>query len=139
MVDFCHNLGIVVTVHNPLGSGGIIHETGIRRKRDTIELPSVIQNDVVKSIAKKHNKSPAQVTLRFGLQRNLVVILKSSHPKRIRENFDVFDFTLTDSEMKQLKALDQHGRYRKFAMSTGFPGAENHPECERIILSDENV
>ncbi|OXU27761.1 hypothetical protein TSAR_002481, partial [Trichomalopsis sarcophagae] len=119
MVDFCHNLGIVVTAHM---------SSRIWRYNSRDWYQKKARHDRIASIAKKHNKSPAQVTLRFGLQRNLVAIPKSSHPKRIRENFDVFDFTLTDSEMKQLKALDQHGRYRKFVMSTGFPGAKNHPE-----------
>lgn len=122
LVDFCHNLGIVVTAYSPLGSGAIIREEINGRNRETIELPPVIQHDVVKAIAKKHNKSPAQVLLRFAFQRKLVVIPKSSHPTRIHENFEIFDFTLTDSEMKQLKALDQHGRYRKFTMSTIFSG-----------------
>lgn len=62
---------------------------------------------VLTAIAAAHGKSTAQVMLRWHLQRGVVVIPKSTHIERMRENFDVFDFALTDGEMAQIAALDK--------------------------------
>ena len=60
------------------------------------------------AIGKKYGKSAAQVALRWNVQRGVVVNAKSTKPERIRQNLDVFDFQLTDEEMKKIssKALD---------------------------------
>lgn len=102
---------MVVTAFSPLGSPSFNY---MRRKRDLVKLPAVISHRIVQFIAKKHNKTPAQILLRYNLQRNIVVIPKSSHPERIKENLDVFDFKLTIIDMALLKTLDMHGKYRKY-------------------------
>ena len=61
----------------------------------------------VKAISAAHGKTPAQVALRFLIQSGVAVIPKSVHAERIRENFEIFDFQLTDAEMEQLRALDK--------------------------------
>lgn len=63
-------------------------------------------NPVLAEIGEKHGKSLAQVALRFMLQSNVVVIPKSTHKERMRQNLDVFDFTLSDEEMDAIRALD---------------------------------
>lgn len=63
--------------------------------------------DALKKIGEKHGKTPAQVILRWHLQRDIVVIPKSTHAERMRENFDVFDFTLSDEDMTVISALDK--------------------------------
>ena len=60
----------------------------------------------LKEIGAKYGKSVAQVALRFLLQNDVVVIPKSTHEERMQENFNVFDFVLTDEEMKQIETLD---------------------------------
>ena len=60
----------------------------------------------LKEIGEKHAKTTAQVALRFLLQSGVVLIPKSVHKNRMQENFDIFDFTLNEEELKQLKALD---------------------------------
>ena len=66
-----------------------------------------LDNDVVGKIAGKHGKSPAQVILRWHIQQGLIVIPKSTHAERIRENIDVFDFALSEEDMAAIAALDR--------------------------------
>lgn len=75
----------------PLGQG---------RKNEMFEAPALVE------IAQAHGKTPAQVALRYLVQRDVIVIPKSVHPERIRENLDVFDFELSAKEMEQLQEMD---------------------------------
>lgn len=63
-------------------------------------------NPVLKLIGEKYRKSAAQVALRFLMQSDVVLIPKSTHKNRMEENFNIFDFSLTAEEMKQIEALD---------------------------------
>lgn len=67
----------------------------------------LLQNSIIKAIAEKHGKTPAQVILRFNVQRGIVVIPKSSKKERMKENIDIFDFSLTEEDMTQIKTLDE--------------------------------
>ena len=67
----------------------------------------MFQNKTLREIGKAHEKSVAQTALRFLIQNGVVVIPKSVHKERMEENFQVFDFTLSDEEMKQISALDR--------------------------------
>ncbi|WP_426567212.1 aldo/keto reductase [Angustibacter sp. McL0619] len=71
---------------------------------------STLEDPVIGGIARAHGKSPAQVMLRWHLQRGRSVIPKSTKPHRIAENFDVFDFDLTGSELAAIDALDTDQR-----------------------------
>lgn len=62
---------------------------------------------VIIEIAKNHNKTSAQVMLRWNIQRGIIVLPKSTHIERMEENFNVFDFTLSDDEMKKIETLDK--------------------------------
>ena len=66
----------------------------------------MFENPVLTKIAKAHGKTAAQTALRFLMQSDVIVIPKSVHEERIRENFDVFDFELTADEMEQLAKMD---------------------------------
>jgi diketogulonate reductase-like aldo/keto reductase len=63
----------------------------------------------VKEIARRVGYTPAQVLLRWCVQRDLVVITKSTHRDRIEENAQIFDFSLSDEDMAALDALDETG------------------------------
>ncbi len=65
------------------------------------------KNEVLKSIGDKYNKTVAQVALRFLTQENVIVIPKSTHKERMKENFEIFDFELSCDDMNTLKALDK--------------------------------
>lgn len=73
--------------------------------RDNVKL--VLENETVVNIAKAHNKSAAQVVLRWHLQSGFVVIPGASNPDYIKENIDIFDFELSEEEMAQIRALNQ--------------------------------
>ena len=68
---------------------------------------NLFSNETMKTIAVKYNKSIAQVILRWLIQRGIVCIPKSTHKERIIENFNVFDFKLSDEDMQIIKSLDQ--------------------------------
>ena len=67
----------------------------------------VIKSEVLAAIGSKYGKSAAQVALRWLTQRGIVAIPKSSHKERMAQNLDIFDFRLTDEDMKQISTLNQ--------------------------------
>ena len=69
----------------------------------------IVKSDELAAIGAKYGKSAAQVALRWLTQRGVVAIPKSSHKERMAQNFDIFDFTLTDDDMKSIAKLNQHG------------------------------
>lgn len=91
--DYCAKHEIKVESWSPLGRGNLLEEPTINH------------------IAKKHGKSPAQVLIRWHLQHDLVVIPKSVTPSRIKENAQVFDFSLSLNEMNQIDALNKNERF----------------------------
>lgn len=67
---------------------------------------NMFSNPTLVEIGKKYNKSAAQVILRWLIQRGVIVVCKSTHLDRIKQNFDVFDFSLTKGDMEKIKKLD---------------------------------
>lgn len=94
IIDYCKGKGIVPEAWSPLGS-----------KKN-----SLLQDETLVDIAGKHGKSPAQVVLRWNIQKGIVTIPKSSHEERLAENIDIFDFRLSDDEIKQIDKLDRNRR-----------------------------
>jgi diketogulonate reductase-like aldo/keto reductase len=88
LLKFCQDHQIQVEAWSPLMQGRIVHE------------PSVL------AIAEKYGKTPAQVVLRWNLQKEVVTIPKSANPNRIVENAQIFDFELSQANMNALDALD---------------------------------
>lgn len=73
---------------------------------------ALLTHPVVAAVAEAHGKDVGQVILRFELQEGLIVLPKSVHPQRIRSNFEVFDFSLSDAEMSAIRALDRNAVMR---------------------------
>ncbi len=67
---------------------------------------NMFSNQILKEIGDKYNKSVAQIILRWLMQRNVVALAKSVHKERMKENFDIFDFTLSDKDMEKINGLD---------------------------------
>ncbi|KAF2359532.1 Dpy-19/Dpy-19-like [Trinorchestia longiramus] len=102
LLDFCTSKGIVITAYSPLGSPG---------SRDwTLNVPHLTENPKILAIAEKHGKSACQVLIKFQVQRGVVCIPKSTQKERIKSNFEIFDFELSQEEMEALLALDCNGR-----------------------------
>jgi diketogulonate reductase-like aldo/keto reductase len=89
--DFCKNNGIQMEAYAPLMS----------RKIDWL-----LENETLKEIAKKHNKSVPQIAIRWLIERDIVVIPKSITPARIEANFNVFDFNLDADDMQKIRQLN---------------------------------
>ncbi|KAF4661704.1 hypothetical protein FOL47_006560 [Perkinsus chesapeaki] len=92
LIEFCKKNGIEIVAYAPLGNPAF-QPHGDRPKPNILALPAVVD------IANKHNKTTAQVAIRWALQRGTIVIPKSIKPQRVVENFDVFDFELTPEDM----------------------------------------
>jgi len=113
LVEFCQNNGLVVEGYAPLGASD--------RAWSKTEDPKVLENDVILRLADKHKKTPAQISIKWVLQRNIVVLVKSVTSSRIKENIDVFDFELDESDMQAINNINQNFRYYVI------PAAKEHP------------
>jgi 2,5-diketo-D-gluconate reductase A len=91
LLNAAEQRSVAVEAYSPLGTG------------------RHLGNETVKRLASRIGRTPAQVLLRWCLQRNLIVIPKSTHRNRIDENAHIFDFTLSTADMAELDALDETG------------------------------
>lgn len=105
LVRFCREKGIAVTAFSSLGGPSYI-EHGLANEDEV-----VLKSPVVTDIAKKYGKSPAQVLLRWGIQRGTAVIPKSAKVERLQENIAIFDFNLLNSEMDSITGLNKNKRF----------------------------
>lgn len=71
-------------------------------------------NEVIKELAEKYGKTPTQIILRWHIQDGYITIPGSSNPEHIKENFDIFDFELSDEDMKRIQDLDRQERYENW-------------------------
>ena len=91
LLEACEKRKVTLEAYSPLGTGRHLSDERVRQ------------------IAERVGRTPAQVLLRWCAQRDLVVVMKSTHRERIEENAQIFDFTLSDEDMAALDALDETG------------------------------
>lgn len=118
LIDLCHNVEVMPAVnqvethvfhqqaelHAIMDKYGVVHESWgpfAEGRKDFFTHP------VLQRIGTAHHKTAAQAALRFLLQKDIVVIPKSVHKDRMTQNLDIFDFSLSDGEMKELEGLDE--------------------------------
>uniref|UniRef100_A0A2K6FV63 Aldo-keto reductase family 1 member D1 n=1 Tax=Propithecus coquereli TaxID=379532 RepID=A0A2K6FV63_PROCO len=121
LLKFCQQHEIVIVAYSPLGTSR--NETWVN-----VSSPPLLKDELLNSLGKKYNKTAAQVVLRFNIQRGVVVIPKSFNPERIKENFQIFDFSLTEEEMKDIEALNKNIRFVEMLMWSDHPEYPFHDE-----------
>jgi len=104
LLETCRKYDIKVTAFGPIGAPG-------RPATQNPDLPILLHDEVVTEIANSLNKSPAQILLRFAIQRGIVIIPKSSKRSRIVENGDLYDFELTEDQMQKLYSINKNQRF----------------------------
>nr|AQS22603.1 alcohol dehydrogenase [Pseudodiaptomus poplesia] len=102
LIQFCKERNIVITAYSPLGSPD--------RPWAKPDDPQLLDDPKIKEMAAKYGKSPAQVVLRWQTQRGVVVIPKSVNKDRIAQNLDLFNFTLSEDDVKVINAFDHNTR-----------------------------
>lgn len=105
LIRLAKSYGIAVTSFSPLGALSYFE----LNMADKIE--SVLTQSVVTAAALRTGKTPAQVVLRWGIQRGCSIIPKSTKLVRLQENINIFDFALTDQEMLDISALNRNRRF----------------------------
>ncbi|XP_055345300.1 aldo-keto reductase family 1 member C15-like [Paramacrobiotus metropolitanus] len=106
--ELCRQHGITVTAFAPLGS------PARWMKKFKADDPTLTEDPVVLKIAQKHNKSPAQILIRYLNERGRMAIPRSTSRPHLQENFNVFDFEFAAEEVEALKGLDRKGSIRYF-------------------------
>eukprot|EP00850_Spirogloea_muscicola_P019120 SM000184S03753 [mRNA] locus=s184:78735:81199:+ [translate_table: standard] len=109
LVNFCKQHNVHVTAYSPLGS------KDRPRNSENKEIVELLDHDTVKEVAEKVGKSPGQVVLRWGVQRGTSVLPKSTHPERIKQNLDLFNFELSQEDMQKLSSIEPQARILDFA------------------------
>lgn len=113
MLEYCRENGILVTAYSPLGSGD---RPAAMKKTDE---PTLLDNPVIQRVATKHGAAPAQVLLAWGLGRSTVVIPKSTHPERMRQNLAAGQLRLDAQDRAEIDALDRGYRFVDGSFFTG--------------------
>ena len=98
--DYVSRYGIVIESWYPFGGRGHTSEN--------------FGNEVIMELAGKYDRAPAQIILRWQLQAGFIAIPGSSNPEHIAENYDIFDFELSDNDMARISSLDRQNRYENW-------------------------
>ena len=98
--EYVRQYGIVIESWYPFGGRGHTSEH--------------FDNAVIRELAEKYGKSSAQIILRWQLQAGFIAIPGSSNPDHIAENYDIFDFELSEEDMQMIRGLDRHERYENW-------------------------
>ena len=115
--EFCDKHNIILTAFRPFG-GQVPKPTD----------PSLLTNPVIIKIAEKHGKTVGQILLRWHIQKSQIVLFKSINPKRIIDNANIFDFTLTEDDMLDIQKLEMNHRYCPFLDNVSSPQYPFHAD-----------
>ena len=105
LIRLAKGYGMSVTAFSPFGALSYIE------LEMAGEDESVLNQKIITQCAQQYNKTPAQIVLRWGVQRGCSVITKTTKVERLKENLDVFDFDLTEEEMSAISGLNKNRRF----------------------------
>jgi diketogulonate reductase-like aldo/keto reductase len=105
LLRFCRQQQIAVTGFSPLGALSYL-SLGMAAEED-----SVLKQPPVEEAARRHGKTPAQIVLRWGVERGTAIVPKTSNGERLKENLALFDFELSETEMQGISGLDRGLRF----------------------------
>jgi len=103
LVQYCRDKTITVTAYSPLGSPA-------NNKRQE-HPPRLFDDDVIVSLSDKYKKTPAQILIKWAVQRGTIAIPKSVTPLNIKNNSEIFDFNLSSDDMEEVSKLDRRYRF----------------------------
>jgi D-xylose reductase len=121
LLRYCREEHIAVTAFSPFGADSYV-PLGMAGPGE-----SVLQDPMVTALARHHGRTPAQIALRWAVQRGTAAIPKTQRPERLKENLGVYDFALSDDEMTSVSALNRNRRFNdpgefcEKAFNTFFP------------------
>lgn len=121
LIEFCRSKNIAITAYSPLGSP----DRPWAKPGD----PQLLDDPKIVALAKKYNKTPAQVVLKYQVQRGNITIPKSVTKSRIIQNFDIWDFNLTNEDIALLDTFDCNGRI--------CPSDEAYTHKDHPFINDE--
>jgi len=107
LLQLAKDEGIAVTGYSTFGPSSFLE----LEWQKAIDTPLLLEHSVIKSISKKHNKSPAQVLLRWATQRGIAVIPKSNNQSRLEQNLRATDFDLEENEIGDILVLNKNLRF----------------------------
>ncbi|MED6215986.1 hypothetical protein PIB30_003185 [Stylosanthes scabra] len=101
LTEYCKSKGIIVTAYSPLGGKGTIWGSN-----------EVMDSELLKEIAQAHGKTVAQVSLRWLYEQGVSFVVKSYNKERIKQNLDIFDFTLTNDDYQKISQIRQERKVK---------------------------
>ncbi|MCC9606005.1 aldo/keto reductase [Blastopirellula sp. JC732] len=105
LIRYCQQQGIAVTGYSPLGAPSYV-PLGMATSEEDL-----LSDETILAIAEAHSKTPGQIALKWNVQRGVAVIPKTSRVQRLAENLALFDFELSEPQMKAINQLDRHRRF----------------------------
>jgi len=131
LIKFCHSRDIQVVAYSPLGSPD--------RPWAKPGQPTLLEDPKIAAIAKKYKKTPAQILLRFQVQRGVAVIPKSVKADRLKENLEVTNFKLSEEDMEVIHSFNRNYRFciAKFTNKFGQEVDELDPAHPEFPFGEE--
>lgn len=124
LLDFCQTNDIRLTAFSPLGSGDRAQQLKAENE------PSLLENETIQKIAEKHDASPAQILIKWHLERGTAVIPKSTSKDHLISNLKSSEINLDEEDMKEITGLDRNFRYvtGEFFVTPGNPYSNIYDE-----------
>jgi len=102
LVEYAQSLGLQVTAYSTFGPASFVE----LNMANALNATQLFDHPVIKSIANTYNRTPAQILLRWAVQRRLAIIPKTTNRERLKQNLDLFSFSLKDKDLAEIRTLE---------------------------------